>query len=53
MLFRSVFLAIAIGDEVESRQIRLPGDRSRVQQFSAISVLDLLRRRLLAHDPAS
>lgn len=49
----TVFLAIAIGDEVESRQIRLPGDRSRVQQFSAISVLDLLRRRLLAHDPAS
>lgn len=42
----TVFVAIAISGEVESRQLRLPGDRHRVQQFSAISVLDLLRRRL-------
>ena len=42
----TVFVAISIGGEVESRQLRLPGDRQRVQQFSAISVLDMLRRRL-------
>ena len=28
--------------------IRLPGDRERVRQFSTISVLDWLRRHLLA-----
>jgi nicotinamide-nucleotide amidase len=49
----TVFVAVAIGEDVESRQLRLPGDRSRVQQFSAISVLDLLRRRLLTHAPTS
>jgi len=30
--------------------IRLPGDRERVRQFSTISVLDWLRRLLLAQD---
>jgi nicotinamide-nucleotide amidase len=48
----TVFFGVAIGDRVESRQVRLPGDRHRVQQFSAISVLDLLRRRLLHGEPA-
>jgi nicotinamide-nucleotide amidase len=43
----TVFFGLAIGDDVETRQLRLPGDRHRVQQFSAISLLDLLRRRLL------
>ena len=42
----TVFFGIAIGDDVESRQVRMPGDRHRVQQFSAISLLDVLRRRL-------
>lgn len=46
----TVYFGLAIGDEVESRYIRLPGDRNRIQQFSAISLLDLLRRRLLALD---
>jgi nicotinamide-nucleotide amidase len=48
----TVFFGVAIGDQVESRQVRLPGDRNRVQQFSAISVLDLLRRRLLGQESA-
>jgi hypothetical protein len=30
------------------RRIQLPGDRERVRQFAAISLLDGLRRRLLA-----
>ncbi len=47
----TVFFGLAIGDDTESRQIKLPGDRHRIQQFSAISLLDLLRRRLLALDP--
>ncbi|MDZ7678087.1 MAG: competence/damage-inducible protein A [Acidimicrobiales bacterium] len=47
----TVFFGLALGDEVESRQVRMPGDRHRVQQFSAISVLDLLRRRLQAETP--
>lgn len=35
-------------DEAEARQLRLPGDRARIRQFAAISVLDLLRRTLLS-----
>jgi nicotinamide-nucleotide amidase len=46
----TVFFGIAMGDNVESRQVRMPGDRFRVQQFSAISLLDVLRRRLQAHE---
>jgi nicotinamide-nucleotide amidase len=46
----TVFFGLAIGDTVESRPVRMPGDRHRVQQFSAISLLDLLRRRLQALD---
>jgi nicotinamide-nucleotide amidase len=44
----TVFLAIAEGDEAQSVMVRLPGDRARVRQFATISVLDLLRRSLLA-----
>jgi nicotinamide-nucleotide amidase len=44
----TVFLAIAEGDDAQSLMIRLPGDRARVRQFATISVLDLLRRSLLA-----
>jgi len=39
---------LCLDGETESMMIRLPGDRMRVRQFSTISVLDWLRRRLLA-----
>lgn len=38
--------------EVAVVRVRLPGDRQRVRQFACISLLDLLRRRLLAGTPA-
>jgi nicotinamide-nucleotide amidase len=44
----TVFLGTAVDGEADSFMIRLPGDRERVRQFATISVLDLLRRRLLA-----
>ena len=47
----TVFLGVAIGDDVTSRYVRLPGDRERIRQFACISVLDLLRRQLLGSDP--
>ena len=47
----TVFLGVAIGDDVTSRYVRLPGDRERIRQFACISVLDLLRRQLLGCDP--
>ena len=46
----TVFLGLALGEHVEAREVRLPGDRNRVRQYSVISVLDLLRRRLLGTD---
>jgi len=44
----TVYLGVCIDGEAESMMIRLPGDRERVRQFSTISVLDWLRRLLLA-----
>ena len=46
----TVYLGVCIDGEAESMMIRLPGDRERVRQFSTISVLDWLRRLLLAQD---
>jgi nicotinamide-nucleotide amidase len=43
----TVFLGLALGERVEAREVRLPGDPDRIRQYSVISVLDLLRRRLL------
>lgn len=43
----TVCLAVSMGSGGESATLRLPGDRERIRQFSTISVLDLLRRRLL------
>jgi len=43
----TVFVGVALPDaEPEAVQLRLPGDRRRIREFSAISALDLLRRRL-------
>ena len=35
-------------EAVETASLRLPGQREQMRQFSVISSLDLLRRRLLA-----
>ncbi len=43
----TVFFGLAMNGAAEAARIRLPGDRDRVRQFAAISLLDLLRRRLL------
>jgi nicotinamide-nucleotide amidase len=45
----TVWYAVAIpGHEPEAVTAKLPFDRERVRQFSTISVLNLLRMRLLA-----
>jgi nicotinamide-nucleotide amidase len=43
----TVWLGMAIDGETSATSVRLPGDRERVRQFAAISLLDMLRRRLL------
>ena len=44
----TVFVGVDLGDgEVMVTDLRLPGDRPRVRQYSAISALDCLRRALL------
>jgi len=44
----TVWLGLALGDEVDAVLVRLPGDRERVRQMSVISCVDRLRRRLQA-----
>jgi nicotinamide-nucleotide amidase len=44
----TVFGAIELDGEVSAIELHLPGDRTRIRQFSTIGVLDALRRRLLA-----
>jgi nicotinamide-nucleotide amidase len=44
----TVWLGVAVGDDVDARLLRLPGDRDRVRQLSVISAMDMLRRTLLA-----
>ncbi len=51
----TVCLGVAIGDpaaggSTSSMQVRLPGRRRQVREFSVITLLDLLRRRLLELD---
>jgi nicotinamide-nucleotide amidase len=43
----TVWMGLALEGRVEATDVRLPGDRDRVRQFATISLLDLLRRRLL------
>jgi nicotinamide-nucleotide amidase len=42
----TVFVGIAVGEEVEDVELHVPGDRERVRQYATISALDILRRRL-------
>jgi nicotinamide-nucleotide amidase len=44
----TVFMAVAVGGRAESTESHFPGDRQHVRMFSTISLLDLLRRRLLS-----
>ena len=45
----TVFVGVAIGDAApEAVRIALPGDRRTIRELTAISALDLLRRRLQA-----
>ena len=44
----TVFVGLAMGDDVEAIELRLPGDRRRIREFAAISAMNLLRLRLLA-----
>lgn len=44
----TVFVGLALDDDVTSTRLRLPGDRRQIREFTVISALDLLRRRLLA-----
>jgi nicotinamide-nucleotide amidase len=43
----TAFLGVFLDGRTEVARIFLPGDRDRIRQFSTISLLDLLRRRLL------
>ena len=43
----TVFFGLHMGGSTEVSHRRLPGDRERIRQFATISMLDLLRRRLL------
>ena len=44
----TVFMAVAVDGKVESVRVHFTGDRQHIRQFSTISLLDMLRRRLLA-----
>jgi nicotinamide-nucleotide amidase len=43
----TVWMGLDFDGEADASMVRLPGDRDRVRQFAAISLLDWLRRRLL------
>ncbi|MDQ4070848.1 MAG: competence/damage-inducible protein A [Actinomycetota bacterium] len=49
----TVFMAVAFGEEIESAEAHFPGDRQHIRQFSTISLLDMLRKRLLSANPAN
>jgi nicotinamide-nucleotide amidase len=43
----TLVVGLAIGDDVATRRLHLPGQRDQMRQLSVISALDLLRRHLL------
>ena len=43
----TVFIGLAIRDEVTTQQVRLPGTRDQVRQFAVITALNALRLRLM------
>src|SRR4029078_3205273 len=46
----TVFIGLAFDDAVEHAQLRLPGARRRIREFTVISALNLLRQRLLTRE---
>jgi nicotinamide-nucleotide amidase len=46
----TVFMAVTLDGDTQCVNIRLPGARDQVRQFACISLLDFLRRRLLARE---
>ena len=40
-------VGLALGEELTSRTVRLPGQREQMRELAVISALDILRRRLL------
>jgi len=48
MAVGTLCVGIAVGEEVFTRTLRMPGQRDQMRQMSVISALDLLRRTLLA-----
>ena len=42
-----VYVGIALPGHVEAQPVRLPGDRRRIREYGVISVLNLLRLRLI------
>jgi nicotinamide-nucleotide amidase len=46
----TIFLAAAINGLVQSKSLRLPGDRQRQRQFTVINLLNMLRLCLTADD---
>jgi nicotinamide-nucleotide amidase len=49
----TVFLGMALGAGASAREVRLPGDRNRIREYSVISLLDFLRCHLLAEQAAA
>jgi nicotinamide-nucleotide amidase len=45
----TVCFAVAIGDDVTTAEVRLPGERQLVRELSVITVLAALRQRLIEH----
>jgi nicotinamide-nucleotide amidase len=43
----TVWLGLCLDRAASATRRQLPGDRARIRQFAAISLLDLLRHRLL------
>jgi nicotinamide-nucleotide amidase len=48
----TVCIGIAVGDTVHTAEVRLPGQRNQVREFAVITLLSLLRTRLLEERPA-
>ena len=46
----TVYLATTVDGDTQCVHVRLPGQRDQVRQFACISLLDFLRRRLLARE---